>query len=65
MQDGCEHSTSGATDFGKQMNHNSKFIYWLFMNSCKCQSLIYATTKVLNYAKEGQLHQLLRDYFQK
>jgi hypothetical protein len=65
MKDGCEHSTSGATDFGKHINHNSKFIYQLLMNSCKCESLIYVTAEVLNSCQGGIIASVAQGLFSK
>jgi hypothetical protein len=63
IKDGCEWSKSRGTDFGKPMSNHVRFILhwscpfemkwkWLFVNDCKCRSLI-SIIEFLNRWKDG------------
>lgn len=63
IKDGCEWSKSRGTDFGKTMSNRLRFILhwswpfkmkwkWLFVNDCKCCSLI-SMLEFLNMWEDG------------
>jgi hypothetical protein len=63
IKDGCELSKSRGTDFGKPMSNHLRFILqwscplemkwkWLFVNDCKCRSLI-PMLEFLNMWEDG------------
>jgi hypothetical protein len=49
----------------KQLSHNLKFMYWLVMNGCECQSMIYAMAEFLNLCQEGTFASISQGLFLK